>query len=325
MIVAKVSWARRVALGAVLGLAGCGDDQTAGTSTSGSGSGSSTATGSSGGTTEVTSSSSGSSSSSGTGVTSGSTSTSTTGETGCMFVDCTTTDGCPGVCGGCDVWNDECPDGQKCSAWANDGGSAWNSTKCVPVDQNPGKPGEPCTAEGSGVRGIDSCEEGAMCWWVDPEALTGTCVGLCDGSPERPTCAEAGTFCSISNDGVLILCLPSCDPLMPDACPEGELCAPLDGGYTCLADASPGSGAYGADCSQIAQCAPGLFCALPAALPACPHPGCCTPYCALNEAYTPIPAPAAGCPEPPLGCLNLYAPGEAPPGYETVGICALVP
>jgi len=319
-------------LGLLLALGGCkGDDQGTGASTgasTGTTSPASTGTASEGSTASG-SSSGGSSSSSGTGVasasTSGSTSTSTTGETGCMFVDCTTTDGCPGVCGGCDLWNDDCPDGQKCSAWANDGGGSWNATKCVPVEPMPGKPGEPCTVEGNAASGIDSCEAGAMCWWVDPQTLTGTCVGLCDGSPEEPTCAEAGTFCSVSNDGVLILCLPSCDPLAPDACAEGELCTPIDGGYTCLPDASPGSGGYGADCSQIAQCAPGLFCALPGVLPECPHPGCCTPFCALDEAYTAIPAPAAGCPEPALGCLNLYMPGEAPPGYEEVGICALVP
>src|SRR5262245_15971404 len=30
----------------------------------------------------------------------------------------------------CDVWAQDCPPGEKCMPWANDGGSSWNSLRC---------------------------------------------------------------------------------------------------------------------------------------------------------------------------------------------------
>ena len=59
----------------------------------------------------------------------------------------------------CDVWTQDCPPGQKCMPWADNGSSSWNATKCSPVDANPGKEGDPCTVEGSAVSGVDSCDE----------------------------------------------------------------------------------------------------------------------------------------------------------------------
>ena len=32
----------------------------------------------------------------------------------------------------CDLWGQDCPDGEKCMPWANDGGSSWNATKAAP-------------------------------------------------------------------------------------------------------------------------------------------------------------------------------------------------
>ena len=52
----------------------------------------------------------------------------------------------------CDIWAQDCPEGEKCSAWANDGGGAWNATRCVPVDDDPDQVGEACNVEGSGCR-----------------------------------------------------------------------------------------------------------------------------------------------------------------------------
>ena len=60
----------------------------------------------------------------------------------------------------CDIWAQDCPDGEKCMPWANDGGNSWNATRCSPLDPNPGQPGDACTVEGCGVSGIDNCDIG---------------------------------------------------------------------------------------------------------------------------------------------------------------------
>lgn len=215
----------------------------------------------------------------------------------------------------CDLFEQSCPEGEKCMPWANDGGSSWNATRCVPIDANPDGLYEPCTVEGSGVSGIDSCELGAMCWNVDEETLVGTCVGLCTGSQNAPGCADENAQCSISGDGVLTLCLPNCDPLDAEACPPGEGCYPFYDAFTCFLDISgPKAGGAGEPCESINGCDPGLLCAHAGDVGAC-EPGafCCTPYCDLAE---PV------CPEG-LSCLPYYLEGEAPAGFESVGICGL--
>ena len=133
----------------------------------------------------------------------------------------------------CDLWTqDGCAEGDKCMPWANDGGSAWNAKRCSPVAENPGQPGDPCTVEGSGVSGIDSCDVGVMCWNVDAETNTGTCVAMCTGSEADPSCAGACDRCMIANDAVLILCLPLCHPAGDD-CGDDEVCAVIDEVFQC--------------------------------------------------------------------------------------------
>jgi Ca-activated chloride channel family protein len=85
------------------------------------------------------------------------------------------------------------------------------------VDPNPHEAGEACTVEGSGVSGVDSCDVGVLCYDVDDDLLEGTCVAMCSGSEKSPVCPD-GTWCSISNDGVLPLCLPD------DLCIADEVC-----------------------------------------------------------------------------------------------------
>lgn len=218
----------------------------------------------------------------------------------------------------CDVWTQDCPEGQKCAAWINDGGAEWNAVKCVDVDANPGVPGDSCTAESSGVTGVDSCEKGAMCWAVD-ESNVGTCVGLCTGSAQAPMCAVPGTHCSVSNEGVLNLCLAGCDPVLQD-CREGEGCYSLDLlEFECVPDASgPSSGAPGDPCAGGNACDPGLFCGAAQVIPGCTSAACCTAYCDLTADD-----PASQCMLEMQECTPVFADGSAPPGYEHVGICAL--
>ena len=38
----------------------------------------------------------------------------------------------------CDLWGQDCPDGEKCMPWASNGGT-WNATRCSPVVDSPDK------------------------------------------------------------------------------------------------------------------------------------------------------------------------------------------
>ena len=306
---------RTLLLGVALVLGGCSDDkQQTSTSVSASASASASATDSG----SSTSGGDGTSTSSTSGVTDGATGgmSGTTGNTSCSFLGCGGSS--TGVNGNieCDVWTQDCPEGQKCMPWANDGGGSWNATKCSPVNANPGLEGDPCSAEGSAVSGIDSCDKGLICWYFDADN-NGTCIDMCKGSPENPMCDD-GQICDESNDGVLILCLNTCDPLI-QSCPMGQICF-FDGvdNFICDFDASGDMGAYGDPCAYINVCDYGLFCAAQEAVPGCDNPdGCCSPYCNLMDPNT--------CPGMAMGqeCVPWYTDGTAPPGQENIGACAV--
>jgi hypothetical protein len=178
----------------------------------------------------------------------------------------------------CDLWDQDCPRGEKCTIWSDNGGNAWNATRCVPVARDPSLPGEACTAIESGVSGFDDCALGSMCWNLDEE-LMGTCVAFCMGSAGNPTCADECTFCSIHARGTVILCLPECDPLM-SSCADGFGCYPEQDAFTCTWDVSGGAGGPGDPCEYPNACDPGLSCIDADAVPDCNgSQGCCAPYC----------------------------------------------
>jgi hypothetical protein len=232
------------------------------------------------------------------------------GETGSTFIS--EPDG--GAVNECDIWSQDCPESEKCMPWANDGGNSWNATKCSPVAASPKQEGDSCTPEGGGVSGVDDCDVASMCWDVDPESGMGTCVAFCTGSEAAPMCADPNQSCTIANDGVLILCLPGCDPLIQD-CAEGNGCYPINDGFTCAPDASgPDAGVYQDPCEFINVCDPGLACINAESVPNCQGAsGCCSPFCTLGD---------TDCPTDTL-CEPWYEEGMAPPGFETVGICII--
>ena len=236
----------------------------------------------------------------------------------CSFIGCDT-DSSDTIEPACDLWAQDCPIGEKCMPWANDGGPAWNDARCTPLDSQPGQPGDACTVEGSGVSGIDSCDIGSMCWNVDEEN-NGVCQSLCQGTQNDPLCDNPAEACVPFNDGALPLCVPQCDPLL--GCPDGEGCYPADGGFVCIPDASgPDLGGYGDACEYVNACDPGLLCANPAVVPGCVGSGgCCTNYCDLSEAE-----PAADCGGVSEGqeCISAFAEGKVQPGLEDTGICAI--
>ena len=231
-------------------------------------------------------------------------------DTGCSFLGC----GDEGsTLESCDMFAQDCPAGEKCMPWANDGGSSWNATKCSPLDPDPQQPGEVCSPEGGGVSGVDNCAKASMCWDVDVETNEGVCIAFCEGSYEQPTC-DPGFRCAITGDGILILCLPDCDPLIQD-CPNGETCLPTDSLFVCVLDASGEAGVYGDPCEFANACDPGLYCLPPEYVQDCKGAGCCSPFCDTSETNT--------CPGDTQECIPWYEEGYAPPGNEDIGICGV--
>ena len=216
----------------------------------------------------------------------------------------------------CDVFAQDCPPGKKCAAWAEGGGGTWNATKCVDIIGD-GAPGEPCTTVGGGISGSDDCALGVTCWNVD-ETNHGTCVALCTGTPEAPQCPP-GSECLLSGDAVLNLCLLTCDPLLQD-CVGDDLCIPsLEGNFfRCVQDASGDLGQANDPCEFGNACDKGLMCLEVAAASSACDPGstgCCTPFCTF---------PGSPCPNPDQQCNQwVDAMNNIPPGYESVGICAI--
>ena len=221
----------------------------------------------------------------------------------------------------CDIWGQDCPPAHKCMPWDNMGTGSWNATKCTALHPNPGQPGDACTVEGSGVSGVDDCALGSMCWGVDPETNTGTCVAFCSGTDANPSCSDPMTTCSITNGGALILCLPGCDPLQ-QSCPDGEACYGVGGTFICAPVAAPPeAGGYGSPCAYLNVCNPGLFCSTAATVPNCQgSSGCCTEFCDLDD-----PDPSSYCSLGGQGaeCIPWFEQGTAPPSYAHVGACVL--
>jgi len=214
----------------------------------------------------------------------------------------------------CDVYAQNCPRGQKCAAWAEGGGSAWNATKCVDITGD-GAPGDPCTAEGGGISGIDDCALGSMCWNVD-ENNQGTCIMLCTGTPAEPMCPLMFQ-CYISADGVLNLCIFTCDPLLQD-CPGTDLCIFNVSDFRCVSDDSGDGGQTNDPCEFVNSCDKGLVCLnTTTASSACDQDttGCCQPFCKY---------PNAPCPNPDQQCVQWFDPMmPIPPEYNDLGICAI--
>ncbi len=206
----------------------------------------------------------------------------------------------------CSILEQDCPRGYKCMPWADNGGSSWNDTKCVPIVADPSAAGEPCTVVGSGTSGEDDCDGTSMCWDVDPETNIGTCQLFCIGPEESPTCADPCQVCPQSGDGAILLCFDACDPLAQN-CDPGQACYGINDYFMCAPDASPRGTGIGSPCEYINVCPPGMACLGAEAVPGCDEGiGCCAPYCPVGGA-DPCPGLLPG-----TTCTAWYEEGDNP-------------
>ena len=210
----------------------------------------------------------------------------------------------------CSVWDQDCWEGEKCSAWANDGGDQWNATRCSELAATPAEVGEPCRFEGSPVSGVDECDASSMCFFGDWKTNEGICVERCVGSENTPVCDDPTMTCAISHEGTLNLCLPKCDPLLGD-CEDGAVCAAINAGFQCFPDHTADTGTYGDACEYFNDCDSGFACLGGDFVAGCTDERCCGTLCDLND-----PTCDAG-----EECLPWYQDGPAPPDLDHVGVC----
>jgi hypothetical protein len=217
-----------------------------------------------------------------------------------------------GVSGMCDVWSQDCPEGEKCTPVLLNGAV---TPVCVSVMPNPGQVGDPCTRDG--VTGEDSCDVGILCV-PDPNPELMRCFALCTGSPADPMCEGDKDVCVIADGGATPICFPNCDPLLQDCNIDGWGCFPDGaGGYVCAPDQSAGANHQGDMCGpSYNTCEAGLVCS--GAVAGCEGGGCCSPYCDLSA-----PDPNSQCPGVAMGeeCLDIYT--DPAPEFQNVGLCAV--
>ncbi len=219
----------------------------------------------------------------------------------------------------CSLIEQDCPPGYKCSPYIPEGESNWYGTRCIEIAPDPSGVDEPCTAR-SPTSGIDDCDGTSMCWYIDEETNEGVCVPFCVGpSLSNPTCPDPCDYCTITGDGLLTICLDSCDPIAQD-CAEGQACYPISDEFACAPDASPEGAGVGTPCEFINVCPPGMACLNADAVPGCEmEQGCCAPFCPVGGA-DPCPGLLPG-----TECTPWYEEGSEPPDACVAappGVCA---
>ncbi|NVB40885.1 hypothetical protein G6O69_23805 [Pseudenhygromyxa sp. WMMC2535] len=218
----------------------------------------------------------------------------------------------------CDPRRDDmCEPGFKCSYV--DDPVIGPTNRCVPL-AGEGEADELCTRVGES----DTCGEHGLCWALEPGGDTGICVDFCSS---MLSCLDPDKVCTISNGGLLPLCLERCHPLLQDCLPSWGCYPDSNERWACDRDRSGPSGGHGDPCDCLNCCDPGLMCV--------PGPqvddedcakggalGCCAQICDLGDEGTDA-EEEGPCPTPLEQCRAVYASDETIPGYEEVGVCRL--
>ncbi|MDC0722686.1 ribulose phosphate epimerase [Nannocystis bainbridge] len=305
----KIESLKVLGIGALVGallVVGCGDDKNGDTTAD-----TITETGTPTGT------ESGTSTSTETGVPTGTetdTSTGTETETGTSTDTPTTSDTEGGAM--CNPKVQDCPSGQKCVAFDSMAMNYWDANKCVEEPMNGGAVGDPCNINmGESVfSGLDNCSKGTICLNFDfATGQGGTCTAYCG---EGNTCGDGELCLESANEGVLPVCLKSCDPLLQD-CGDMQGCYgdPSFGGFICFApDPGENIGDDNSPCEYTNACLAGFSCQAAETVEGCMGAmGCCTPYCSIADGD-------ADC-APSEDCVAFFA--DPPPGTEDVGVCVI--
>jgi hypothetical protein len=226
-----------------------------------------------------------------------------------------------GQMGECNIWTQDCAEGDKCTPWSESADLIPDDIRCCPVPPNPKLAGEECAVVDYFGSCEDDCDVGTFCMDVDNDG-TGVCQPFCTGDSSDPQCG-VNESCLFYFAGVPI-CFPQCDPLLQDCPEEGYGCYPDEDtnggtGFICMPTII-GSG-YEDYCWLLSSCDPGLICVTPEFHPNCdPNFGCCTALCDITE--DPDPCIAL---HPDLRCVSWYTAGQQPPlaMWQNVGACVL--
>lgn len=209
----------------------------------------------------------------------------------------------------CDLFAQDCTDGEKCVPYSSMG-SYFDGSKCVPVTGDQA-PGELCSYGGTAAA-TDDCDENSGCW--DIHELDGEQVGICHafclGNADNPMC-PAGSSCSLDSDGAWAFCFVTCDPVAQD-CGPGLGCYWANVEFTCTFTSNIPAGE---PCGLVNDCAPGLACVPADLLPICSDTACCARFCYLSLGDSQCDA------TPGTACLPFFEEGMAPPGEEDIGVC----
>lgn len=221
----------------------------------------------------------------------------------------------------CSLWAQDCDPGHKCTVVLDAHGDVLE-TRCVALLDDASSAGEPCTSVGAGA---DTCDVGTVCYHLDA-GNQGTCISLCIGSPDDPTCPDDdvgedwGTECLATESACPVpLCLARCHPFEVDPCGKGQLCVPKSRSFVCETDTSDAMLVEGDSCSKHAECGEGMACVGSSYAPCSEGDACCTRYCDIADDE-----PCADAQLPGLDCMAWPGFGpDALDGYATVGICGL--
>lgn len=238
----------------------------------------------------------------------------TSTETGSDTLSFVPNDDLSALYGVCDTFAQDCPEGEKCVAYASSSGGL-DAQKCVPVVGDL-PAGSPCDYGGP-VEATDDCDASSACWLVEEVdgELMGVCMAFCQGTIDQPSCADQQS-CLVAFDGSLSLCVDDCDPFAQDCA------ASLTSGLACHFNEYEhtfncwlGPDTEGQACDPLLDsCAPGLVCLAAEQLPMCADAACCTAWCDLGN---------PSCAMPGTACTPYFEPNEAPQGAENLGVCSI--
>lgn len=205
-----------------------------------------------------------------------------------------------------------CTNGTTCLPIQTDDDPPYDTHACVPVPDPAVPVGGACQLIDDGDWQWGNCELGAICQLLDADATEGVCKLECS---DTPCPADHACVQWANGSSHLQLCEPTCDPLVLDACPAGDVCVHVDEpapAFPCVSKHPLEGGALYDPCETINGCDPGLFCANPVA-PGCdPNAaGCCVPWCDLDQPE---------CPDG-LPCVPYFTNDDAPAGHEDLGVC----